>query len=104
MSFRKRRGDAGERWVKNLLKNACPEATIVDLSPSWPCDLLQLDPVDDDRALTATWIEVKVLRRGRPKLTVPEAAFFADRQRRGDFTRLYHLRPDGVGFQLVSIR
>lgn len=99
------RGQQGEKFVKDDLKRLHPEALLVDLAPSFPCDLLMLEPFHDDYHAwyVATWIEVKVLSKGLPKLTPPETEFLAARRAAGDMTKFYHLKPNGDSFIIRSI-
>jgi len=99
---RQERGWAGERYVKGLLEKE--GWFVVDLAPSFPCDLLGLFRLGDaPEVYKAIWVEVKVKAHYKPRLTPPEASFLATRRLQGDSVRFYWLRREGEGFRVDSL-
>jgi len=104
---RQEKGWAGERHVKALLQ--VEGWFVVDLAPSWPCDLLGLrrftwgDPLPSHYGYDLLWVEVKVKTPYKPRLTPPERTFLLNRKAQGDLVRFYWLKREGEGFRVTEL-
>ena len=98
---------AGERLVKHLLE--ADGWYVVDLAPSWPCDLLGIrgfgwgPSLPFHRSYDLLWVEVKVKTPYRPRLTPPERTFLLNRKAQGDRVLFYWLKREGDGFRVTLL-
>ena len=94
-------GRIGERWVADYLQALDPASLALDLSPSAPCDVIWLQPVDRETGTFAvTFVEVKCSRRvsraRNAPLTAAEDAFRALAERSGYRWETWRLHRNGT--------